>query len=332
VTALADESARLSELQQLAAQGRYRQVLEQLDALPAGVAQARSPFALLAAEAHGRLGEHDAASRWVRQALHLARGKLDAATELRAVHLQGAIAWQRGTVEEAEAHFQHALELARRLHDVTAQARALNNIGILQHLRAGPESAVATYSHALTAYQQAGDQRGIAETHHNLAIAWRALGNAIRARDAADEAVRIAHRLGDASLLGLTLAGRAEVHLGLGDPELAAAELDRAGEAYERVRFTAGLPEVLRIRAGVARARGHLPEALRFLRRASEMAREGGPLHTQAEVERDLGLVALETGDPSTARAALIRAHSLFHQLGARHAEDEVATRLASLP
>lgn len=331
MSGLADESALLSTLRGLAAQGRYREVLERLHALPAADAETRSPLALLAAEAHGRLGDHEAASRWVEQALTLARGALDAATELRAVHFQGAIAWQRGAVEEAEAHFQHALELARRLHDPSAQARALNNIGILQQLWVGPDAAVASYQLALAAYQQAGNQRGLAETHHNLAISWRALGNAERARDASDEAVRLARRIGDATLLGLTLSGRAEAHLTLGDAALAAAELDRAEEAYEGVRFTAGLPEIRRVRAGVARARGDLPAAVRLLRQAADLAREGAPLHTQAEVERDLGVALAETGDQAGARSALTRARDSFHRLGARHAEAEIATRLSSM-
>jgi tetratricopeptide (TPR) repeat protein len=330
VSALADESALLSQLRGVAAQGRYRQVLELLAGLPSEAVKERSPLALLAAEAHGRLGEHDAASQWAAHALNLARGRLDAATELRAVHLQGAIAWQRGAVQEAESHFHHALELARRLQDLNAQARALNNIGILQHLWAGPDSAVTSFTLALAAYQQAGDQRGMAETHHNLAISWRALSNTERARDAADEAVRLARRIDDSSLLGLTLSGRAEVHLELGDPALAAAELDRAAEAYERVRFAAGFPEVYRVRAGVARAQGDLTAAVDLLRRASQLALESAPLHTRAEVERDLGKALLAAGDDPGARAALTRAQLLYHQLGARRAEAEVAAYLSS--
>lgn len=330
MSALADESAFLSELSELAAQGRYRQLLERLTELPPGAIAERSPLALLATEAHGRLGEHDAAARCAALALDLARARLDPSTELRAVHFQGAIAWQRGAVEEAEAHFRHALELARRLDDVAAQARAFNNIGILEHLRIEPQAALASYQLALAAYQQAGNPRGLAETHHNMAISWRALGNTTRARDATDEAVRLARRVGDATLLGLTLCGRAEVHLETGDAAFADAELDRAAEAYERVRFSAGLPEIHRVRAGVARSRGDLPAAVRLLQQAASLARAHAPLHTQAEVERDLGDVLAAAGDRAGARAALLRAQALFRRLGARHAEQELTSRLTS--
>jgi tetratricopeptide (TPR) repeat protein len=182
VPPLADESTLLQELQGLARQGRYREVVDRITALPSGTAESRSPLALLAAEAFGRLGEDDGAARWAERALELARTQRDSPTELRSVHLQGAIAWQRGALDEAERHFHRVLELARTLRDVAAEARAFNNLGILQNLRGEPEEALATYQLALAAYQQAGNLRGIAETHTNLEISWLSMGNARRAR------------------------------------------------------------------------------------------------------------------------------------------------------
>jgi tetratricopeptide (TPR) repeat protein len=330
VPPLADESTLLRELQGLARHGRYREVVDRITALPSGVAEARSPLALLAAEAFGRLGEQDGAARWAARARELALNKLDTPTELRSVHLQGAIAWQRGALDEAERHFQRVLELARTLRDVAAEARAFNNLGILQNLRGNPEDALATYQLALAAYQQAGNLRGIAETHTNLEISWLALGNARRARDAADEAVRLAREVGDATLLAVALVARAEANLALGDPDLAGAELLLAEEMYVGVRFTAGLAEVRRLQAAVARARQDLPEARRLLDAAITLSSQGASLDTQGEIERDLGEVLAALGDRAGARAARKRAIELFRRLGARRAEQALAALLAA--
>lgn len=327
---LADESTLLLELQGLARQGRYREVVDRITALPSGVAEARSPLALLAAEASGRLGEHDGAARWATRALELALQQLDAPSELRSVHLQGAIAWQRGAWEEAERHFHRVLELARTLRDVAAEARAFNNLGILQNLRGDPQGALGTYQLALAAYQQAGNLRGIAETHTNLEISWLALGNARRARDAADEAVRLAREVGDATLVAVALVARAEATLALGDPDLAAAELLRAEETYVSVRFVAGLAEVRRLQAAVARARSDLSQAHRLLEAARELALQGASLDTQGEIERDLGDVLAASGDGAGARAARERALELFRRLGARHAAQALAALLGA--
>ncbi len=326
----ADESTLLLELQELARQGRYREVVDRISALPSGTAEARSPLALLAAEAFGRLGELDGAERWAARALELALKRLDTPTELRSVHLQGAIAWQRGALEESERHFQRVLELARTLRDVAAEARAFNNLGILQNLRGDPQEALATYQLALAAYQQAGNLRGMAETHTNLEISWLALGNARRARDAADEAVRLAREVGDATLVGVALVARAEANLTLGDPDLAAAELLRAEETYVGVRFMAGLAEVRRLQAAVARARKDFTEARRLLDAARTLAPQGASLDTQAEIDRDLGDVLAVLGDRVGARAARQRALELFRRLGARQAEQALAALLAA--
>jgi Flp pilus assembly protein TadD len=330
VPPFADESTFLLELQGLARQGRYREIVDRITALPSGVAEARSPLALLAAEAFGRLGEHDGAARWAARALELARAQRDSPTELRSVHLQGAIAWQRGALDEAERHFYRVLELARALHDVAAEARAFNNLGILQNLRGDPEEALATYQLALAAYQQAGNLRGIAETHTNLEISWLALGNARQARNAADEAVRLGREVGDATLLAVALVARAEANLALGDPDLAAAELLRAEETYAGVRFNAGLAEVRRLQAAVARARENLPEARRLLEVARTLAPRGASFDTQAEIERDLGDVLARLGERAGARAARERALELFRRLGARAAEQALAALLAA--
>src|SRR2546426_12307263 len=91
VTSLADESRLLAELRGLAEQGRHREVLDRLQTEPAAVLEHRTSFALLAAEAHGRLGAYDEARRWTELALAAAhmRGEPQAGRPAR--NLEGAI-------------------------------------------------------------------------------------------------------------------------------------------------------------------------------------------------------------------------------------------------
>jgi tetratricopeptide (TPR) repeat protein len=326
----ADESTLLLELQALARQGKYREIVDRIRGLPTSGLADRTPFALLAAEAHGRLGELDPAARWAERALDAALRLVDNRAELRAVHLKGAIAWQLGALAEAEGHFQRALELARELRDLAAEARAFNNLGILQDRRGDTEEALTTYQLALAAHQQAGNLRGMAETHTNLEISWLTMGNARLARETADEAVRLAREVGDATLLGVALVARAEASLALGDPDLAGAELVRAEEAYQSVRFAAGLAEIRRLQAMVARARDDTPRAKQLLEQARDLAPQGASPDTEAEIERDLGDVLAALGDGVAARAARERAVTLFRRLGARRAEQALAALLAA--
>jgi len=317
IASFADEWALLRELDELAASGRYRDVLEGLGKLPAAVRESRTRFALLAAEAAGRLGDHVAGARWAQQALDLARTRGERHAELRARNYQGAIALRRGDVEEAEGHFAAALEVARPLSDHAMQARCLNNLGILANMRGDTQVARSSYRLALAEYQQAGMPRGIAETHHNIGISLRDEGDLRGALEAAEQAVRLATEVEDEQLAALAATGRAELHLLLGDPALAAAELERAAARYARIGFRAGLPEVWRVQAGVARARGAPEDAVRLLTDAARLAAEHERSDTLADIERDLGAALAAVGDAEGARTARARAAALYKTLGA---------------
>lgn len=329
MTTLAEESALLSELDALAERGRHQDVLDRLDRLPPETLEGRTRFALLAAEAHGRLGAHAQAHRWAKLALTVARSRGERAAELRARHYEGAIALRRADVDDAEQQFAVALDMARGLADHAAQARCFNNLGIIAFLRGDPEAALAEYQLALAAYQQAGMLRGMAETYHNIGISLRERADYGRALAATDQAIRLANEVKDESLVALVLTGRAETHLMMGDDSLAAAELARAADAYQRVRLESGLAEVWRVQAAVARARNESPEAVRLLTAAAELARHHGSAEVLADIERDLGAALAAGGDPVGSRAARERAIEIYRRLGARKQAANLAALLA---
>jgi tetratricopeptide (TPR) repeat protein len=320
----ADEWTFFREVEGWSAAGRHRDVLEALAGLPAPVREGRTRSALLAAEAHGRLGEYAAAATWADRAWTLAHTGGDRLAELRARNYRGAIALRHGEVADAEAHFTAALEVARSLRDHAAEARALNNMGILANIRGEHEAALASYRLALVAYQQVGYMRGVAETYHNIGITLRDQGKARAALGAAEEAVRLAAQAGDEQLVALATTGRAELHVALGDPAFAAVELQRAAERYLRIGFQAGLPEVWRIEAAVARATRTLPEAIALLEKAAQLARELGSTDTLADIERDLSAALAAHGDVAGARAARDRAAALYRKIGAVRAADRL--------
>jgi tetratricopeptide (TPR) repeat protein len=317
MASLADESALLRELDGLAAAGRYQEVLDRLATLPGTVIASRTPMALRAAEAHGRLGALAEAERWAAVAFESARARGERHAELRARNYQAAIALNRGRLDEAEEHFAAAVDMARDLGDPASEARCFNNLGIIAFFRGNPKAALASYQPALAAYQRAGLLRGLAETHHNIGISRRHLGDFRGALEAVEQAGRLAREVNDESLVGLVLTGRAEIHLAMGDAALADAELQAAEQSYRRVQFRSGLSEVWRVRAGVARARGDLTAAVQLLKEAAELATTHGTAEVLSATERDLGAVLEAAGNRAGARAARERALAIFRRLGA---------------
>ena len=320
----ADEWAFFREIEGWSAAGRHRDVLEALERLPIAVREGRTRSALLAAEANGRLGNYGEAARWADLAAAVARARGEAHAELRARNYRGAIALRHGDVGEAEAHFTAGLDMARILHDHTAEARALNNLGILANIRGATDVALAHYRRALVAYQQSALVRGIAETYHNIGITLRDQGKPQAALGAAEEAVRLATQAADEQLMALASTGRAELHVLLGDPAFARAELQRAEERYARIGFQAGLPEVWRVQAAVERATRNAARAVSLLTQASGLAAELGSTATLADIERDLGEALQASGDLVGARAARGRAIALYQRIGAVREADRL--------
>lgn len=323
----AEEWASFRQIEGWSAAGRHRDVLDALGRLPDELREGRTRSALLAAEANGRLGNYVEAERWADLAGTLARTRGEAHAELRARNYRGAIALRRGEVSKAEDYFTAALDMARALHDHTAEARALNNLGILANIRGDPVAALAEYRRALVAYQQVALVRGMAETHHNIGISLRDEGNPRAALGAAEEAVRLATQAGDEQLIALASTGRAELHVMLGDPAFARAELQRAEERYNRIGFQAGLPEVWRVRAAVARATRDTGSAVSLLTQAAALAAELGSTDILADVERDLSYALDADGDVALARKARERAVELYRKIGAQRAAERL-TRL----
>ena len=210
-----------------------------------------------------------------------ARGDEDG--RMRSENLLGAVAFETGQVGDAERCFGAALELAHNLDDSLMTARASNNLASVAHLTGRPELALSLYRTALLSYQRLGDRRGMAETSHNLGIAFRQLRQWTEAERAAEQAVRHADQLADAALRGLALVGLAELHLELKAWPLAEREIERAAALAAEGDDPIGVVEAARLRALLEFGQGHADAALRNALEARSEARALGSALLEAE-------------------------------------------------
>jgi len=277
----------IASLRALLSAGQYREVVTGWLAAPEAEAR-RSEALLLAATASMRLGDVARAGKLAGDAAEAFRLRADQDGRLRAVNLLGAVAFERGELDEAASRFETARSLARQLDDTLFEAHAANNLASVAHLRGDPAVALSLYRVALLAYQRLGDRRGTAQTYHNLGLTFRELSAWADADEATVQALRHARMVEDEALAAIAVTGRAELDLARGALDVASRGLDRASELAFEAGDAIGIARRVDDVVGLAVALQETlqPQALGAFGRAQDDG-AGGTLLDQRDAAQD---------------------------------------------
>jgi tetratricopeptide (TPR) repeat protein len=320
--------APLHVAQQYADAGKYAELLTYLEQRSRDELEESAMLTLLLGIAHSRLGRLEVGQQWAMVAQLRARSLKDRTMEVRALNVCGAIALERGGIDEATYFFTRAQEEASDDNDMATVGRCANNLGVIANMQGDYRRAVTAYTRAITAYEQAHYGRGVAESRHNLGIACRAQGQLDRALEIANVAIQEAQRLGDQQLTAQAVAGLAEIHVSRGESDLAIAAVDRAIATHRELKDPVREAEDLRIKAGALALAGRHDDAETMLRDVISRATEHGRPLLLAMAERDLALLLIQHGDASAGKEAAQRARSTFQRLSARAEIDKLDTLL----
>jgi tetratricopeptide (TPR) repeat protein len=252
----------------------------------------------------------------------------DGAALRRAANLLGAAHFELGELDAARAAFERAVELASGDGDDFLVARATNSLGAIANIRGEHGRALSLYQLAIPMHQRIGSAIGLAESWHNMAITYRDVRNLGEADECERRAMEYAREAGSARLAAMAQAGRAELSLLRGDPELAHAGARRAASEYAAVPDPIGEADALRL-AGAARlASGAVAEAVEALDRAVALARTHESALVEAEALRARAEARAAAGERAGAISDAEGAVALFERLGAT---EERATAAALL-
>src|SRR6267142_1995978 len=199
--------------QEYADAGKYAELLTYLDQRSKDELEESALLTLLLGIAHSRLGRLEVGQQWAMVAQLRARSLKDRMMEVRALNVCGAIALERGGINEATHFFTRAQEEAMQDDDMITVGRCANNLGIIANMQGDYGRAVTAYTRAIAAYEQAHFARGVAESRHNLGIVCRAQGKLDRALEIAQIAIQEAQALGDPQFTAQAIAGLAEIHV-----------------------------------------------------------------------------------------------------------------------
>ena len=316
--------APLHIAQQYADAGRYAELLTYLEQRSKDELEESAMLTLLFGIAHSRLGRLEVGQQWAMVAQLRARTLKDRMMEVRALNVCGAIALERGGIDEATYFFSRAQEEATDDNDMATVGRCANNLGIIANMQGDYKRAVIAYTRAIAAYEQAHFARGVAESRHNLGIVCREQGELNRALEIANQAVQDAERLGDRQLLAQAMSGRAEIHVARGESDLAKQEVERALAVHREMKDPVREAEDLRILAGAVAVSGQAQDAAAMLHDVIDRATQHGRPLLLASAERDLARILVKNGDRKSGKAAAQRARAIFQRLSARAEVDKL--------
>ena len=293
--------------------------------------RAHSELVTMLAEAHLRARHPRDAGAWLGEMLPLLERRGDRAELRRAINLLGAAHFELGELADAEAAFGRALELGRLEGDDLLVARATNNLALIADIRAQREEALALLQLAVPAYQRLGHARGLAETYHNMAIAYRHLGQLERADEHERRAIEFATEAGSARLAAMARVGRAEVSLRRGDAPLAWASARFAAREFAAIPDPVMEADALRLCAVAATLEGRHADARALAVRALELARAHGNALIEAEALRARAEISVHEGDRAAALADAEAAMEILTRMNASEARRELAQMIAEL-
>lgn len=225
----------------------------------------------------------------------------------------------RGNLDAARSPLIRGLQLFRAGHDLRGVASSLDDLAQLERLRGDLDAGVAAATEALEIRRQAGDARGEAVSLSTIGMIEHSRGRLDAAEDAFRAALKIREGIGDraGTMQSLNLMGIILFERGDRDASEAAwrACLQEARKMADRRTQTMVLNNLGESLASANK----LAEARALLLEAQGLARDLQDKRGIAEVERNLGLVALALDDDQ-AQAILDRALVLAQDYGGKEA------------
>ena len=297
-------------------QGRRRVVREWLHTtLAAPQATGSSTARARALDAAGHLavnaGDHELASRLLREGLALAQQLGDQRLEARMVWNLGTLAGFRGERAGATALLEESLTLFRAVGDQPGAADVLNDMAL--HER-DLERAEALSTESYTVARGAGDALAAATALGNVAWVVLAQGDVPRAAAIMHDLWESVDDATEPQLRSYLLRGMAEIALAQGELKQAAIIYDEALELFRKHDETYGIANSLQTLGRIALWQGDHARAMTHLAEGLAVIGTRFPTH-RARLLVALGEATGASGDLARAKRYFAEGLDLFHSV-----------------
>jgi tetratricopeptide (TPR) repeat protein len=292
-------------------------------------AQAGRVYLEAAAEERSRL-RTTMALRYVDKAVSLIDEE-DVTHRLDALHERGSLLALLGRHDESESAFRDMLRLAWTLGARGKAGAALNRIARIYRDRGEKTRTLDYLEAALKLFREAQDMIGVASTFDDLAQVHRSEGNVEPALAAAKQALEIRIRENDKRGQALSLNTIGDIMLDRGDFGAARKRLKEALELRDAIGDHEGALRTRMALGRLAYYQRKLDDAVTIYRMSLDRAREMSDSRLQSALLNRLGEALLANGKHEEAEAALREAEELAKKVQDQQMLAEIECNLGLL-
>src|SRR5579871_649601 len=238
--------------------------------------------------AYERLGRHEKAEEYSRNAIALAEATGDEPGLAVEYNNLGLIYQGRGELEHAEALLRKAITIDESPGDEHSLAIRYNNLSQIYYDRGELEPAEAWLRKSIVIAERLGDESNLAIGYNNLSQIYQTRGELQQAEIWLRKAIAIDERLGDEPGLAVRYNNLSQIFDALGQLEPAEMWLRKAIAIDERLGDEPNLAIDYSNLGQIYKARGDLVQAEAWLRKALALAEKRGSAKTLATTRGNL--------------------------------------------
>lgn len=224
------------------------------------------------AHVYRKLGDLETATKYLHEVLDLYKEAGQRSGIANALNSLGSVQNDLKNYEVARGYFQRALQLSEQVADTVTQTIALHNLAATYLPQSTYDSAQIMLTKSLALNQTIQDHHGLAFDYSTQADLYRRLGQLNKARDAAEQALLFAKRIGNHGIEVSTMEILSEIELAAGNYHRALKYTDSVlqMESYQPSLLIA--MEIFKNRSAIFRKQKLLEDALEMTERQMELA------------------------------------------------------------
>ena len=253
---------------------------------------------LLSGRFLAQTGRHAEAGKQLESALALAKKLKDRMRETDAVLTLADLSREQSHWVEAKKHYEKALKLARTHLNKVHEARALKGIGYIFSDQGRPKDAIVWFERAVKIDRASGDDWKIAHTQTGLLSPFMESSAWDRLLATAAEVIPVLEAFGDRPNLAVARHNQALAYRALGESEKARQALEENLQVFESFRSRRAMGTTQAVLGSIAENEGRHQEAITLYRRSLENAEAVKSLDGIANAQWYLGSLLLNMEQP----------------------------------